>query len=221
MRKIAYQGNDWIGMFAESNNDYTIVPVDSSGSFTEKIEEILKTECIQTTIGETNLVGIYTVMNSNGIILPNIATQEEVKILKKTGLNIYISKDNHNANGNNILVNDKGGLIHPGISKEEKLKIQDVLGVELESRKISDYTTVGSSGLVNNRGFLLNFKTSEEELKELEEIFKVKGMRGTINLGTGFVSIGAIVNDKSYLVGRITTAHEMGRIEESLDYLDG
>lgn len=219
MKKIAYQGNDWIGMFVRTNNEYTLVPVDTSEKFIEVMEENLKTECIATTIGDTNLAGIFAVMNSNGIILPNIASEEEKIRLRKTGLNMYVNKDNHNTNGNNILVNDKGGIINPKISNKEKKKIEDTLGVELEARKISEYYTVGSSGLVNNKGFLLNFKSSEGEVKELEKILKVNGMRGTINTGIGFVSIGAVINDNSYIVGPGTSAHEMGRIEESLGYL--
>lgn len=222
MKRIAYQGNDWIGMFSKTNNEYTLVPIDSTKKFIESLEDNLKTKCIKTTIGETNLIGSYVAMNSNGIILPNITYGEEATLIKKeTGLNVHINKDNHNANGNNIIVNDKGGIINPRVREKEKDKIQDVLGVELISKKISEYSTVGSNAIVNNKGFLLNYRIDEIELKEIEEILKIRGLRGTINLGTGFISIGALANDYGYIVGKKTTAYEMGRIEESLGYLDG
>ena len=221
MKKIAYSGNDWVGMFVSTNNEHTIIPIDSTKKFREILETNLKTECIPMTVGETNLAGIYLAMNSNGIILPNIATKEEIKELKKTGLNVYVNQDNHNANGNNIAVNDKGGIINLRIDKKEIKKLEDVLGVEIVPRKIAEYTTVGSSVLVNNAGFLMNFRASEDEVKEIEEILKVKGLRGTTNTGTGFVPIGCIANDNGYVVGYLTTAYEMGKVEEALGFLDG
>ena len=204
-----------------SNNEYCFVPVDSNKKFRDSIEECLKVECIPTTIGDNNLLGMDLVMNSNGIIAPNISSEEEIKTLKKTGLSVYVNKDNHNANGNNILVNDKGGIINPRISEQEKKKIEDTLGIELEYRKVSEYYTVGSSGLLNNKGVLLNFRANQEEVDEVGNILKVPGLRGTTNLGTPFVSMGAVANDNGYAVGRITTAYEMGRIEEALGFLEG
>ncbi len=222
MRTTAYQGNDWLGMFATTNNKHTIIPIDSNENFKIAIQENLRTVCIPTTIGNTNLTGSYIAMNSNGLVLPNIATKEEAEHLKKqTGLNVYINKDDHNANGNNIVVNDKGGLVNTHVERKEIEKLSDALGVELVPMKISGYSTVGSSVLANNRGFLLNFRATEEEVKEISGILKVKGGRGTINMGAGFVSVGTIANDHSYVVGNITSAFEMGRIEECLGYLDG
>ena len=47
MKKTAYMGNDWIGMFVSTNNKHTIVPIDSTKKFIETkdsdlIPEILK-----------------------------------------------------------------------------------------------------------------------------------------------------------------------------------
>jgi len=46
-------------------------------------------------------------MNSNGVVLPNVARDEEIQALRKAGLNVYVSKDKHNAIGNNVAANNK------------------------------------------------------------------------------------------------------------------
>ncbi|MBI5228197.1 translation initiation factor IF-6 [Candidatus Micrarchaeota archaeon] len=215
MRTSTYYGNSWLGMFIKTNDKITIVPIDAMDKLTEKISECLGTEIVRSSFGDSNLLGIYAVMNSNGIILPNIANENEVALIRKAGLNVYVSKERHNAHGNNLSVNDLGGLINPEVSREEMTKIQDVLGVELVPQMIANHSTVGSACLANNSGFLVHHKTTPNEVKEIESILKVPGTRGTVNTGTGFVSYGAIVNNKGYIAGEATTAFELGRIEEA------
>lgn len=219
-RQTAYSGNSYIGMFAETNNEVTLVPLDASDKFRITIEENLKTKTIPIMVANSNLIGIYVVMNSNGIILPNVVEEEEIRKVKETGLNVYVSKDLHNANGNNIVANDKGGIISIRISDYERKKIGDTLGVELYPMKIAEHVTVGSCCTANNKGFLSHFKTSEAELQVMEEFLKVKGEIGTINMGTGFVSLGVLANDHSYVIGMETTAFEAGKIEEALGFIE-
>ncbi|MFA5050417.1 MAG: translation initiation factor IF-6 [Candidatus Micrarchaeia archaeon] len=220
MNKTNYFGNEWIGLFAKTNNKYTIAPIDSPKKFVDELEECLKTTCILTTIGDTNLAGGYLCMNSNGIVLPNIASEKEKKYLEKeTGLSVYISKTNYNAHANNIVVNDRCGLINPHVEENEKEKIEDALQIKLQYCKIADYSTIGSNILMNNRGFVANFRASEKELAEIEKRVGIKGARGTINTGVGFISLGAIANDNGYVVGNATTSYEMGRIEEVLEFI--
>ncbi len=220
MKKTDYFGNEWIGLFAKTNNEYTIAPIDSPKKFVDALEESLKTRCILTTIGDTNLAGGYICMNSYGIILPNIASEKEKKYLEQeTGLGVHISESRHNAHSNNIAVNDKTGLINPNIEEKEKEKIEETLKVKLEYGRIAEYSTVGSNLLLNSRGFLANFRANENEIAEIEKKLQIKGSRGTINTGVGFISLGAIANDNGYVVGNNTTAYEMGRIEEVLEFI--
>ncbi|MFH1520429.1 MAG: translation initiation factor IF-6 [Candidatus Micrarchaeota archaeon] len=215
--KISYYGNPWIGMFIKTNNEVTMLPVDSMKKVDDAVDTILKTKTVKISMGDSNLLGIYIVMNSNGIILPNIVKQEEVDILKKIGLNVHISSGKFNAHGNNIAVNDKGGIINPNIEKEDAKKIADTLGVELVPMKIADFSTVGSACIATNTGYLAHFKANDDEIEQLNEVLKVRGSKGTMNTGTGFVSYGAVVNKNGYIIGDSTTAYEIGRLEDALN----
>lgn len=215
--KLSYYGNPWIGMFIKTNDEITMLPVDSMKKVDEVIETTLKTKPVKIGMGDSNLLGVYVALNSNGVVLPNIVKQEEADILKKMGLNVLISSGKFNAHGNNIAANDKGGIINPNVEKEDAKKIADTLGIELVPMLIADFSTVGSACIATNTGYLTHFKASDDELGQLKDIFKVSGNKGTMNTGTGFVSYGAVVNKNGYIIGDSTTAYEIGRLEDALN----
>ncbi len=218
-RNCSYFGNPWIGMFIRANDSFTFAPQDTMNKLTEKLKENLGNEVHKMSIGESNLLGLHSAMNSNGMVLPNVALPSEVKAFKDLGLNIFQSKEKQNAHGNNICVNDKGGIINPHIDPLERKKFEDALGVELVPMKIAEYVAVGSCCVAGNKGFLAHYQSSDDELKQIGSALKVSGARGTVNMGTGFVACGLIINKFGYVAGEATSAHEMGRAESALGYI--
>jgi len=216
MRTTTYFGNPWIGMFIKTNDAISLLPIDTMKKVEDSLSANLGTTLVRLSISDSNLLGVYIALNSNGAILPNVARPEEVQKLKEAGLNVYISQEPQNAHGNNICANDKGGIVNPHIPRDEVLRMSDALGVELVPISIAGYSTVGSSCIATNSGYLAHFKASDDELAMLKDAFKVDGGRGTMNRGTGFVSYGAIVNRKGYVAGEASTAYELGRLEEAL-----
>ena len=214
--KTAYFGNPWVGMFIKTNDTHTLLPLDSMKKLEDAAAETFKTEIIKVGVADSNLLGVYIAMNSSGIVLPNIIEEKEVLLLKKTGLNVYVSKERNNAMGNNVAVNDKGGLVNPHVDNAEAKAMADALGVELVPMSVAGYTTVGSAVLATNGGFLAHFKSDPDEMERIKGALKVYGNRGTVNTGTGFVSYGAAVNRNGYIVGEATTPFEIGRMEEAL-----
>ncbi|MEM3625471.1 MAG: translation initiation factor IF-6 [Candidatus Bilamarchaeaceae archaeon] len=220
IRQFTYYGNSWIGMFIKANDLFTFIPVDSLDVVERTVAKYLKTKVVRTTVAQSNLLGLYIAINNNGVVLPNVVDDAELKAFRATGLNVYISEDKHNAHGNNIAVNNKIGIINPEISQAERKKISDTLGVELIPMSIAGYKTVGSSCIVTDRGFLVHYNTSNDEFKLLESIFKVKGAKGTVNTGSGFVSYGVITNNKGFVAGEDTTAFELGQLVSAMDFID-
>ncbi len=214
--RTAYFGNPWIGMFIRTNDSVTMLPIDSMKKLEDMVRERLKTEIVRVSMADSNLLGVYVAMNANGVILPNVVREEEAAIIRRSGLNVYVSKDKNNANGNNIAVNNKGGIINPYVEPSEAKAIGDALGVELVPATVAGYSTVGSACIATDTGFLAHYRSSEEDLARLKSALKVEGGKGTVNTGTGFVAYGAVVNKNGYVVGEKTTAFEVGRLEEAL-----
>ncbi len=203
-------------MFAKTNDNITMLPIDSMEKFENAIRDGLKTEPLKVSIADSNLLGIYVAINSNGVIVPNVVKDHEILEIKKTGLNVYRSNETNNAHGNNMAVNDHGGIINPEVGIAERKAIGETLGIEMVPMRIGNYSTLGSACIASNSGFLVHYKTTDDEMTGVEDALKVSGNRGTINTGTGFVAYGALVNKNGYLVGEDTTAFEMGRLEEAL-----
>lgn len=212
-------GNPFIGIFCKTNDSLTLLPKNISAKFNSACEKILKTEIAYVSIADSDLLGIFTAMNSNGIILPQFTYGDEKMKIKKTGLNVSTIEGRYSAVGNNILVNDKACIINPDIDNEDKKRIEDCFDVEVVRRKIGGYSTVGSTCVVTNNGFLAKNDVKDDEIAFLEEFFKVKGGTGTANMGVSFVGLCIVANVSGFIAGELTSGFELQRIMEALSFI--
>jgi translation initiation factor 6 len=116
-------------------------------------------------------------------------------------------------------VNDNGALVHPDLKDESIKDIKKTLKVPVFRGTIGSLKTVGMAAVVTNAGLLCHPKTSEEEKIQLEKVFGVNVMIGTINHGSPVIGSGLVANTKGAIIGNLSTGIEMGRIEEALGYL--
>ncbi|MEM5821113.1 MAG: translation initiation factor IF-6 [Candidatus Aenigmatarchaeota archaeon] len=217
---ISYRGDSNIGIFFKTSEKITLVPKNLEEDIKEKIEKILKTEVLECSIWNSSLLGIYSCMNSNGIILPKLIFEDELKFFKSLDLNIAIIESDYNALGNLILCNDNAAIVSPLIERDYIKEIRDALDVEVEVRKILKNNLVGSMAYTTNKGIFFNRNISEEEAKDIAEFFKVKNYgAGSINMGNVYVSIGIIANSNGLLVGEKSSPYEIQIVLESLDLL--
>ncbi len=212
--RTSFNGDPNIGLYGFATDSYCIVGL--SVKHQEKIEKVLKLNIETATIAGTELVGIFSAGNSSGIVLPNIATENEVKRFRKIGLNVLVIKSKYTALGNLILCNDNGCLISSHLKKYSK-NISDVLGCEVQTGKVAGLSITGSSSIANNKGCLCHMNAKEDELEVIEELLKVKVDIGSIG-GSPFVKSGMIVNKSGFVVSEDVTGPELQRIDEVFGY---
>ncbi len=217
--QLHHYGNSNIGLFFYTDNKYTFVPPNVQEKNLPRISK-LGTEIVKTTLADCDLIGVYMTGNSRGVILPYHVTDEEVRLIHELGYEYYVVEDKHNAIGNNLVVNDRRGIVNPHIPKSEIKNMEDVLGVELVSREILGYEAVGTVVLATNKGFIVHNDADEDLLNELKEIFGVPGLNVTVNMGSPFVRLGVIANDRGCILGMETSGIELQRITEALDLVD-
>ena len=82
-------------------------------------------------------------------------------------MNVKILDTKHNALGNLISVNDKGGIVSPIIEKKYIKEIEDVLDIEVIQKKIAGYYQVGAVMKANNTGCIIHPETEEEDVKQI------------------------------------------------------
>ena len=202
--------NPNIGIYTKANNDFVFIPRGFAQTKTENLAKYLQTDYLITSIANTRLLGILMVLNNHGILLPKTCSQEEIKNLKKgTDLNIKILDAKHNALGNLICANDKGGIISPLIDKEHLREIEDVLDIEVLQKKIAGYNQVGAIMTATNQGGVIHPEADEKDISVFSNILGINIEPATINGGIPYLSSGILANSNAVVVGTLTNGPEI------------
>lgn len=219
--RAVFAGNPFIGMFVRSTDKAVIVPVNAPEKLLVKCRSTLKAEPFPAAIAGSDLVGLFTAANSNGILLTGMAYKDEANLLKKElGISVAFLRGRHTAVGNCVLANDKAALVSPGMSAPDVKRITDTLSVEVLKKDIGGFNTVGSVAVVTNKGLLLHTNVEDEELEELCDFFGVKGSIGTANMGVPYIGICMTANSHGYITGETTSGFEMSRMDEALGFTE-
>lgn len=208
--RYSYYKSPNIGLFAKTNDRIIILPFGFAKTKTAKLMEYLGVEEeLYTSVANTRLIGPMTAMNNNGILVPSIATDEEILTLKGTGLNVDRLKSRFTAIGNLISTNDNGALLSPLFKGEVDQQVRDALGVPVHSMTVGGYIQTGSMIVATNSGAVVHPKATEEEIKVISETLQVQVEPVTVNGGTPFLSSGILANSKSVIVGTSTSGPEL------------
>jgi translation initiation factor 6 len=206
-----------VGLFSRTNNDTLLLPFGFAETKAKKLKEYLDVEkIIHVSIAGTRLIGPMTVMNNNGILLPYTVSDDEIRILKQTGLNVDRLKSKFTAVGNLISANDKGALVSNLFKGEADQNIKDILGVPLQTFSIGGYVQVGSMIVATNAGAIVHPIANDSEISRISEILQVEAEPATVNGGSPFLSSGIIANFSSVIVGNLTTGPELIMISRAL-----
>ncbi|MCI4455451.1 MAG: translation initiation factor IF-6 [Sulfolobus sp.] len=218
IEKISIFSNENIGLFTFTNDKYTLVPPGLERDLKEKIAETLKTEIIETTVSKSVLIGLFVNGNNNVILLPRTIDDDELIKLKTELKDVRVEVLNikPNALGNTMLLNDNGGLLFIELTEAEVKEIVSALQMDnVKKGTIANVVAVGSAGVVTDFGGLVHADASQEEVADLEKLFKTKIEIGTVNFGNAYVKTGLVVNRNGILVGSETTGPEILRIQQT------
>jgi translation initiation factor 6 len=211
-------GNASIGVYLAVNDKIAIVPPQIPESKRQKVGEWLNVQVVATTIGKSVITGALACSNSNGVVMPSFAVDEEVEAIKSAyDFNIAVMDTKRTAYGNMVLANDNGAIVDPRLEQADITKIQDALGVEVVRGEIAGLPYVGSLATATNNGVLAHPMLKDEERTVLEEVLKVPVDVGTVNGGVPYVGTGLVGNSKAAMIGMLTTGPEMFIIGQALD----
>jgi len=217
LKKIEFNGNPFLGIFCKTNEHIAFIPSHLPKKIHHAIEKILNVKVVEISIGGGTIIGSLMCLNSHGAIVANYIGEEEREAIEKNIGQMTLLTDKLNAAGNNILTNDKGALVHPGIKNIKD--IEDALNVPVYQGSIAGVETVGMAAISTNKGVLCHPKITSEEKTLLESVFDVPVSIGTVCHGMPYVGAGVVANTSGALTGTYTTGIELGRIEEALDLI--
>ncbi len=215
MRLSRCGGNPNIGVFASANESLSFVAENSSPEFLRDIEEALGVRTVTLTVSGSYVVGSLVAMNSNGAVVTGLVEEDEFSRMVSQIPCMKLSEA-LNAAGNNILVNDKGAIVHPGYSDETVRSLEDFLGVECVRSAIAGCDTVGSVCVATNKGCVCHADASDDDLTLIADVLKVEPLRASVNRGSRMVGAGLVANSNGAVVGDDSTPIELGKIEDGL-----
>ena len=211
-------GNASIGVYSLVNDRIAIIPPQVSENKRQKVEEWLKVKAVATTVGKSLIIGALACSNSNGVILPSFATDDEVEAIKSVAdINVTVMETKRTAYGNMVLANDNGAVADPRLERNIVDKLADTLGVEVVCSEIAGLPYVGSLARATNKGALAHPLLTEKEQKVLSDVLKVPVDVGTVNCGVPYVATGLLGNSYGAVAGPLTTGPEMFIIGQALD----
>jgi translation initiation factor 6 len=199
-----------IGIFVKANDTLILVPHGFAETKSEKLADYLQVSEARASVAGTRLLGPMSVMNNNGILLPSIASEEEVDAIRQASkLNVERVNSRLTAIGNLVAANDNGAIVSPLLNGEVERQIRDVLGVPSQSMAVGGFVQAGSMIVATNVGAAVTPRASEDEVKLVSEILQVPAEPVTVNGGMPFLSSGIVANSKSVVVGTLTSGPEL------------
>ncbi len=217
--KYRIMGSDYVGVFATATDDFVFAGAGLTKNGKDMLAATLGVRCVDVTVSGSDLIGIFSRANSNGIVLSNLVLDEEVEGLKGMDLDVNISviKSSLNALGSNILANDRIAIINPDYSKTDEEEIADVLGVETIRAKMDGFKTVGANNILTNKGLVINNRGTALEKNEWDRFSGFDSVRTTANTGSLAIGLSVIANSNAVVTGEGTTGFELARIMEALE----
>jgi translation initiation factor 6 len=204
-----YRGPN-IGVYISVNDDFVLLPMGYAKTKAEKLAKYLEVEPLYTAVANTRLMGALMSINNHGVLLPTTAYQDEYDFLKnETDLEVGVLDSKYTALGNVICTNDKGAIVSPWLSQSDVETIKQVLDVEVVQKRISGLNQVGALMVANNSGGVIHPEADEEDMKMFANVLGIHLEHSTINAGVPFVESGILVNNKTVVVGSMTTGPEI------------
>ncbi len=216
---VDYAGDPHIGVFSRIIHDIAVVPPDAPESFIHTLQEELEVEPVLTTIQDSSLIGPLLTGNRQGMVVSGLVTEREHQVLREYGEIMRLSGP-ATASGNMILVTDSFAAIHPEMDPALAEEIGDFLKAKVVRMTLGGIKTVGMAAAATNRGILVHPRTTNQEMDQLEAVSGLPVGRGSVNLGSGLIGTGLVVNERGYLAGFQTSGFELGRIEEVFGFME-
>jgi translation initiation factor 6 len=213
------EGSPYLGIYLRVSDKAALIPPTIPRTLAREVERLFEVPSIRTNVGDSEIVGSLLAWNSSGAVVGDeLDVQERAAI--ESVVPVTVIRARHNAVGNNVLVNDKGALVHPDFSDEAVRRMERTFRVPVERGTVAGLGTVGMAGAATNRGVVVHPKTTDREAEVIGTTLGVAVHRSTGNFGVPIVGACVVANSRAMLVGRPTTPVEIVHLQEGFQLFD-
>jgi len=206
--RASVRKSSFVGVYCVVFKDRAVAsPIVPTG-FARRLKSLLNVDTTITTIGSVSSVGTMMAMNSNGIVVPNTISDEELERLNRCS-EVLVVDERSSALGNLIVANDRGCIISDLISERGASRISEFLGVDHTRMSVGRYRTVGSLFAVSNRAGVASPIVDDSTIDRVSKALGVRMVPTTVNDGERLVKLGVLMNDRAIVVGKNTSGVEL------------
>ena len=221
MLRTSVAGSPYVGVFGHATDSCLLVRRGLDEETIDAMADELGVDSLQTTVGGSTTIGSLAVGNENGLLVSNQLTAREHEALAEATDGPVVELPGRiNAAGNVVVANDYGAYVHPDLTDDAVDAVKEALDVPVLQGDLGDVNTVGTAAVATNEGVLCHPEARESEIATLEDHLDVYADLGTINYGTPLLGSGLIAGRDGFVVGAETTGPEIGRIEDTLGYIE-
>jgi len=213
-----YLSNPNVGLYIVATDRFILVPEGMSDSKVKFLKRCFEVEdALRIRIRGSKLLGVLSIANSNGVVLPEGCEHEAKFIKEQLGVEA-VSLPTYIALGNRVLTNDRGAVVDLKMPESIAEAIEDVLDVEVKYSTIAGLPYVGSSAVASNTAVYAHPGIRSDELSLIEKVLKVPVHTGTVVNGLPYVKVGLVVNSRGGVVGRGTLGDELLAISQAFGF---
>jgi len=222
--KLSFDGDPNVGLYVAVSDKVCLVGKSVASKYIKILKDVFKVPIIQANVYGTSLVGIFVVISGNTILLPDVIFESELAEIRAAAAKLKVEvktfKTNHTALANNIVCNNKVGIVSKQFSKREVKEIENTFKIKTIQLDLAEMNTPGSAGVINNKNGVFSPDLSDKEIAKVEKLLGFEIGLGSVNMGSPIVHSGLVANSFGFIVGDLCSGYEIGRIEESLGFLD-
>ena len=216
-RTVSFAGDPNIGVFIRVFDDVAVIPPETPEELRAQISTALSVDLLETTIQGSPIIGSLLAGNSRAFIVSGLVTEEECDKLAKYR-DVVTLKHTMNAAGNVVLANDSFAAVHPDMPSDMVKEIGAALEVPVIKITFGGIKTVGMAAVATNKGIIVHPRSTRAEIERLEDAVDIPVGTGSINMGTGIIGTGLLVNMHGYLAGNATSGFEWEELKTYLDF---
>jgi len=213
-----FNGNPNVGLYGFANDKYCLLGREVPESLHMKINEILGVKLIPLTIAGTSLLGVFLSGNNKCLLVPAIAFENELDILRQNKIKFKLIDTKLTCLGNNIICNDTGCIINGDYPDKDIAQVRDALKLEPAKVKIAGLSTLGSLAVHTKKGMLCHHEILEHEAGIVEKSLKLRIGTGTVNMGVPFIGSGILCNNKGFIIGDASGGPEIVNADTVLGF---
>jgi translation initiation factor 6 len=219
VNRASIAGSPYLGVYLRVSDRCVVAPPSMPEALGHEAERLFGVPVFRTTVLDSELVGSLLALNSFGAVLAEEPDARERQQLKPLGP-LTVVPTVQNALGNNVLVNDLGALVHPGLSESAAARIGEALHVPVVRGTVAGLGTVGMAAVATNKGVVVHPRATEAEAGVLRETLRVPVHRSTANFGVPIVGACVTANSRGILAGSLTTPVEFVHLQEGFQILE-